>query len=138
LSKDEAEALEKPLDVASLKMYHLSCEAVRTDTLRAKEGILVALIDGNFGLAYCQRELVLFDLSDVWADPFTRLSQLGKRNDEYLKNGVKLILNAFRVEGSQDITFIATGIWLLADNMEEVFCVARNEMIPADPPQVID
>lgn len=136
LSKDEAKAREIPLTLKELKMYHLSSEVVRSDTLRAREGVLVSLPNGNFGLACCDQNLVLFDVSDVWKDSNTKLSQVKEREENFLKIGDKLLLNANRVEGGQEITFMATGVWCLTDERDKLFSVANKEVIQMKPQKV--
>jgi len=117
MSKDEAELREVQLNIETLRLYHFTHKLVKPETFKAREGLVVEILDQNYGIARCDQDLVLFDTCDVWINPSTRLSQTQNSVRSFFKIGDQILINGTCVSSREEIPYIATAVWIKTDDV---------------------
>jgi hypothetical protein len=126
ISKDEAELRQRPLSLQTVKMYHSSCKLIKSEVFRAKEGFVVDIIDKNYGVACCDKELIIFDSCDVWVNTNATLNQMQQSLTSFFKIGDQILVNATCVADDAEISYLATAVWPKTSN--DAFSTAMRNM----------
>merc|ERR1719318_287544 len=82
--------------------------------LDLKPGVVVKILDDNFGVIKQDSKMVLFDTCDFWTSPETTAAQSSKTLPSLVSVGDSVMIHAALIQPphASSIPFLATAVWL--------------------------
>ena len=80
--------------------------------LNLKTGVVVKILDDNFGVIKQDSRMVLFDTCDFWTSQEATAAQSNKSLPSLVSVGDTVMLHAALVQSSSMIPYLATAVWL--------------------------